>query len=105
MAPDEDTRLLLLDPRDNVLVVRQRIRAGDMLVIDGAEVLAARDLPLAHKIARRPLRAGEQILKYGAPIGSATAPIGLGEHVHVHNVRSEYTPTYVIPASGGGSDP
>jgi hypothetical protein len=56
VAPDEDPRLLLLDPRDNVLVVRQRIRAGAMLAIDGTEVLAARDLPPAHKIAHRPLR-------------------------------------------------
>lgn len=33
-------------------------------------------------------------MKYGAPIGTATAPIAIGEPVHVHNLRSDYTPTY-----------
>jgi altronate dehydratase small subunit len=100
---DEDPRLILLDPRDNVLVVRQRIRAGDVLSIEGWVVTAGADLPLAHKLARRPIRAGERVLKYGAPIGSATADIAVGEHVHVHNIKSEYTPTYVIPQAGEGS--
>ncbi|WP_460448271.1 UxaA family hydrolase [Alsobacter sp. SYSU BS001988] len=92
----EDLRLILLDPRDNVLVARRRIRAGDELSIDGRRVAAAQDVALAHKVARRAIAPGETVLKYGAPIGSATAPIAPGEHVHVHNVKSEYTPTYTL---------
>jgi altronate dehydratase small subunit len=92
----EDPHLILLDPRDNVLVVRRRIRAGDELLIDGLLIAAARDVPLAHKLARRAIAAGETVLKYGAPIGSATAAIARGEHVHVHNIKSEYTPTYTL---------
>ena len=92
----DDPRLILLDPRDNVLVVRQRIRAGDLLSVDGVATVASRDIPLAHKLARRAIAPGETVLKYGAPIGSATAPIGVGEHVHVHNIKSEYTPTYTL---------
>jgi hypothetical protein len=94
----EDPRLILLDPRDNVLVVRQRIASGDSLAIGNVVVNAARDIPLAHKVARRAIAAGEKVLKYGAPIGTATAPIAVGEHVHVHNVKSDYTPTYVVDA-------
>ncbi|WP_406855985.1 UxaA family hydrolase [Alsobacter sp. KACC 23698] len=92
----EDVRLILLDPRDNVLVARRRIRAGDDLAIDGKRVAAAQDIPLAHKVARRAIAPGETVLKYGAPIGSATASIAPGEHVHVHNIKSEYTPTYTL---------
>jgi altronate dehydratase small subunit len=93
-----DPRLILLDPRDNVLVVRRRLAAGDALVIDGTRVAAPQDLPLAHKVARRAIAPGETILKYGAPIGRATAAIAPGEHVHVHNVVSDYTPTYTLDA-------
>jgi len=50
-------------------------------------------LPIGHKVAARAIAAGEKILKYGAPIGSATAPIAAGEHVHTHNVQSDYLPT------------
>jgi len=89
-----DSRLLLLDPRDNVFVVRARIRAGEAVRVDGVRVTVDRDLPLGHKLARRHIVPGDKIVKYGAPIGSATVPIAVGEHVHVHNVRSDYTPTY-----------
>ncbi len=97
----EDPRLILLDPRDNVLVVRARIRAGDVLAVEDASVPAEKDVPLAHKLARRDIRAGEKILKYGAPVGVATADIPAGAHVHVHNVRSDYTPTYTLDSQKG----
>ena len=41
-----------------------------------------------HKYARRPIAAGENVIKYGMPIGHATCDIAVGEHVHVHNVRT-----------------
>ncbi len=98
-----DQRLLLLDARDNVLIVRARIAAGDALSIEGQTLTAARDCPLAHKLARREIRSGETILKYGAPIGVATADIEAGAHVHVHNMRSAYTPTYTLDAEKEGA--
>ena len=89
-----DDRLLLLDPRDSVFVVRARVRAGERIAVEGGEVVVPADLPLGHKVARRAIAAGERIVKYGAPIGSATEAIAAGAHVHVHNVKSDYTPTY-----------
>src|SRR4051812_47263449 len=89
-----DPRLLLLDERDNVLVVRSRIRAGETVEIAGTRATVAADVPIGHKLARKAIAAGDRIVKYGAPIGSATAPIAVGEVVHVHNVKSDYTPTY-----------
>ena len=87
-------RLLLLDEADNVLVATARIRAGETIVVGGAGILVSADIPLGHKLARRAIMAREKIVKYGAPIGSATADIAPGSHVHVHNVKSDYTPTY-----------
>ena len=49
--------------------------------------------------APAPIAAGEKVLKYGAPIGTATAAIAAGEHVHVHNIESDYTPTYHLDAA------
>lgn len=49
-----------------------------------------------HKIALQPIAAGQKVLKYGAPIGSATRPIEPGEHVHTHNLKSDYLPTYTL---------
>jgi hypothetical protein len=93
-AAGTDPRLLLLDPRDNVLVAKARIRAGETIDVSGVSVAVSADLPLGHKLARADIRPGEKIVKYGAPIGSATAAIRTGEHAHVHNIKSDYTPTY-----------
>jgi len=41
-----------------------------------------------HKYAIRPIAPGENVIKYGMPIGHAKAPIAPGEHVHTHNLAS-----------------
>jgi altronate dehydratase small subunit len=94
MGGATDRRLLLLDAADNVVVALARLRAGETILLEGEGIVIAADLPIGHKLARRAIAAGEKIVKYGAPIGSATATIRAGAHVHVHNVRSGYTPTY-----------
>ena len=41
-----------------------------------------------HKYAIKPIKAGENVVKYGMPIGHATCDIAVGDHVHVHNVST-----------------
>jgi len=94
MNGDTDRRLLLLDAADNVLIATARIRAEETIMVAGNPVVLAADLPIGHKLARRAISSGEKVFKYGAPIGSATEDIGAGAHVHVHNLKSDYTPTY-----------
>lgn len=40
------------------------------------------------KYARRNIQTGEPVIKYGYPIGEATAPIEKGELVHSHNLKT-----------------
>lgn len=89
-----DPRLLLLHPGDNVLVLRDQIAAGELIAVEGERVRVQIALGLGHKLARRPIAAEEKVVKYGAPIGSAVVDIAVGEHVHVHNLRSDYTATH-----------
>ena len=106
MSAETDKRLLLLDSDDNVLVATARIREGETIRVAGSAVTLSADLPIGHKLARREISAGDKIVKYGAPIGSATEAIAAGAHVHVHNVKSDYTPTYHLEGernSYGGS--
>ena len=42
-----------------------------------------------HKYARFDIAKGENIIKYGQPIGHATEYIKAGEHVHTHNVKNK----------------
>jgi altronate dehydratase small subunit len=89
-----DPRLLLLDPADNVLVAIQTLEAGDVLTVAGQRVTVPQRLTLGHKLAASAIRAGEKIRKYRVPIGSATRDIAVGEHVHLHNMKSDYLPTF-----------
>lgn len=91
-----DTRLLLLSPDDNVLSTVRTIEAGEIIVIRDQEVRMQNRISIGHKIAAQPIEAGEKIIKYGVPIGSARRPIAAGEHVHLHNMKSDYLPTYTL---------
>jgi hypothetical protein len=95
---NSDRRLVLLAPDDNCVVVASALRAGDTVTIGGAPVAVTRAIGVGHKLARRAIRAGEKVLKYGAVIGTATAGIARGEHVHTHNLESDYLPTYTHEA-------
>lgn len=48
-----------------------------------------------HKIASRTIKNGEKVIKFGRPIGTATQDINKGDHVHLHNLKSDYLPTYI----------
>ena len=91
---DTDPRLLLLAPGDSVYVLRDQIAAGEVIAVGGARVTVTQALGLGHKIARLAVAPGAQVVKYGAPIGRAKVAIAIGDHVHVHNLRSDYTPTH-----------
>jgi len=95
-----DPRVLRLSPQDNVGVATESIEAGESVLIDGRPVEIRVRVPTGHKFALGTIAAGEKVLKYGAPIGSATCEIRPGEHVHTHNLESDYLPTYDRGASG-----
>ena len=60
--------------------------------VDGSplatSILVRMDIPVGHKIALRALARGQTATKYGQPIGIVTQDIGVGEHVHTHNLAS-----------------
>lgn len=85
--------LLLLHPDDNILVARRDIAAGENVEIDGESFVVPAAVELGHKLARRALAADARVLKYGAPIGSMKAAVARGEHVHMHNLKSDYIPS------------
>src|SRR5262245_12920655 len=79
---------LVISARDNVATALDDLEAGAQIEIGGQAVVASEQIPRGHKLALRAITAGEQVIKYGSPIGIATADIPPGTHVHVHNVVS-----------------
>jgi hypothetical protein len=93
-APGKLPPLLLLHPDDNILVARRDIAAGESVDIDGEALVIPAPVELGHKLARRALAADARVLKYGAPIGSMKTAVARGEHVHMHNLKSDYIPSF-----------
>lgn len=78
-----------LHPEDNIAVAARRIPAGTPVALDGLGELATREpIDLGHKVALRPLAAGQPVRKFGQTIGFASTPIQPGDWVHVHNVSA-----------------
>jgi altronate hydrolase len=79
-----------LHPKDNVVVALKDLKIGETTEVDGQKIRLVNDIPFGHKLAIREIAAGENVLKYGLPIGSATRNIVVGEHVHVQNLQTDY---------------
>ena len=80
--PDDDVAVALTDLTAGASV---RVRRGGAV----ERVTAAAAIPLGHKLALRAIAAGAVVRKYGEAIGAASAAIAPGEHVHVHNLKSQ----------------
>jgi hypothetical protein len=82
------TAALVISARDNVATALEPLDPGRAIRLADVTVIVSEPIPRGHKIALRPILAGEPIVKYGSPIGTASQPIAAGAHVHVHNVAS-----------------
>ena len=80
--------VLVISERDNVATALEALDAGRVLDVNGASITTVEPIASGHKVALRAIVAGESVIKYGSPIGLASADIRAGAHVHTHNVSS-----------------
>lgn len=89
-----ESKFVLLHPEDNVLVCCRPAAAGEIIAAGRQEIVLLQDLQVGHKVARQALSRGDKIVKYGVSIGSVVQDIRPGEHVHLHNLESDYHPAH-----------
>ncbi|HEV1286102.1 MAG TPA: altronate dehydratase family protein [Bryobacteraceae bacterium] len=87
--PTAENSAIQLHPRDNVAIARVPLSAGTALHIGGASLHTRSAVPAGHKVAIKPVAAGETLVRYGQVIGRASRAIEPGDHVHTHNVAFE----------------
>jgi (2R)-sulfolactate sulfo-lyase subunit alpha len=87
---------LVHDENDSCgVVVVEGIKAGEKLtgwIMDQdktIEIKVTQDIPIGHKLATKALAEGDTVIKYGVDIGRVVAPIPVGAHLHVHNVKTK----------------
>lgn len=80
--------VVVISAADNVATALEPLDAGRTVRIGETSLTIAEAIPRGHKVALRAIAAGDRVVKYGSPIGLASADIAAGTHVHVHNVAS-----------------
>ena len=81
-------KLIRITEKDNVAVAIAPVAEGEVISVGDVSLTAQSDIPQGHKIALSDIREGESVIKYGTPIGHATAEIRAGEWVHTHNTAT-----------------
>jgi altronate dehydratase len=80
--------VLVISEHDNVATALEALETGRSLTVNGGTVIVRDAIPRGHKVALTAIAAGNAVIKYGSPIGIASADIEPGCHVHTHNVAS-----------------
>ena len=79
-------KTLKINPQDNVMVALQDLHAGEKIQIGDAEIMVKTAVTAGHKVAIKDISEGENIIKYGFPIGTAANDIAAGDWIHTHNM-------------------
>lgn len=82
------TGAIRIDASDNVATAIADIPAGTPVLVGAQRIMTTDMIARGHKLAVAPIAQGESVIKYGFPIGVATAAIAPGAHVHRHNLAT-----------------
>jgi len=86
-------KTIMMKPNDKVAVALMSIPAGGYVQVTCQgkifDIEIKENIEFGHKFAVMPISKGEDILKYGEVIGSATVDIDSGAHVHIHNLEGK----------------
>ena len=84
---------LKINPADTVVVCLTEKKRGDVIEAGDERVVLAQDVPAGHKVLLRDVKAGENIIKYGYPIGHAIKDMKGGEWVNENNLKTNLSGT------------
>ena len=84
---------LKINPADSVVVCLQPKKQGEIITIDGKTVVLNQDTPAGHKVLIKDVRQGEDIIKYGYPIGHALQDMKAGDWVNENNLKTNLSGT------------
>ena len=84
---------LKINPADSVVVCLQPKKKGEIITVDGKSVILNQDTPAGHKVLIKDVKEGEDIIKYGYPIGHARQDLKAGDWVNENNLKTNLSGT------------
>ena len=97
--------MIVISARDNVATALEALSPGQAIEVEGRRIDVREMIASGHKVALTRIAAGEPVVKYGSSIGTATADIEAGMHVHIHNVASARGRGDLMSLDGTGKQP
>ena len=80
---------LRINPADNVAVAINPLSNGTVVTIDGVgDVTLVSDIPAGHKFALKDIAEGENVIKYGFPIGHARHAVAKGHFLDHEDIKT-----------------
>src|SRR5437879_5842919 len=79
-------KAIVLKPEDDVAVAKAELAVGAVLEDGTVRIEVRQVIKPGHKVARRSVRSGDPVRRYGQVIGFATQDIAVGDHVHTQNL-------------------
>ena len=84
---------LKINPADSIVVCLEPKKKGDVIEIDGQTITVNQDTPAGHKVLIKDVAEGENIIKYGYPIGHAMQAMKAGDWVNENNLKTNLSGT------------
>lgn len=82
------TKYLKINSADNVAVAIEPLKQGESIVVDGAVVSIIEDIPAGHKVALKNFVEGENVIKYGYPIGHVLKDRPKGSWMNENHIKT-----------------
>ena len=89
----EQATFLKINPADSVVVCLAPKSKGEIIEVDGKQITVNQDTPAGHKVLIKDVKEGEDIIKYGYPIGHARQDMKAGDWVNENNLKTNLSGT------------
>lgn len=87
----QQSSTIRINPADTVIVCLRPMHQGEIIEVDHQQITLLEDVPMGHKVLIRDTQKGEDIIKYGYPIGHACQNLKAGQWVNEHNLATNLT--------------
>ena len=84
---------LKINPADSVVVCLVEKKKGEVIEVDGQQIVLNQDTPAGHKVLIKDVNEGDNIIKYGYPIGHARQGMKAGDWVNENNLKTNLSGT------------
>lgn len=89
----DNAKFLKINPADNVAVAIANLKKGEVVQVDGKDITLREDVPAGHKFTLVDVKTGENLIKYGYPIGHAKVDLPQGSWAYDVNIKTNLAGT------------